>query len=187
MTGGADLIGPDTTNRFAWLNVDARPVERPTFAFRIFIGIVSIGLVLFNVALLLSDRAPDFTREAFGGFARRLSDRLDAQRRAELVRDGGLPESDAIVHIGLWAVATFLVVLTVWTWRSALLIAPAVFGVSLIIELAQGRYSTTRDIERSDMFANAVGVICGLAAALACMAAWMWVTRAVRGIQQRQR
>ena len=169
-----------------WFGADARPAERPTVAFRIFIGLVTVVLMLFNGVLLLSDRAPDFTREAFGGFARRLSERLDAQRRAELIREGGLPESDAIVHIGLWAVATLLVVLTIWTWRGALLAAPAVLLVSLAVELAQGRYSTTRNIERSDMGANALGVVTGLAGAVLCMAVWMWVTRAVRGIRRRQ-
>lgn len=184
MREGANV--DQATSRLAWLVDDPRPAERPTAAFRIFIGLVSVVLVLFNVLLLLSDRAPGFTREAFGGFARRLSERLDAQRRAELIRDGGLPESDAIVHIGLWAVATFLIVLTVWTWRGALLAAPLVFAASIAVELAQGRYSTTREIERSDIAANGLGVLVGLAAALACMAIWMWVTRAAREIQQRR-
>jgi hypothetical protein len=163
------------------------PHRRPGAGVRAFFGLLTIGALLFNVALLISDRAPAFTKRVFGGFASRLSERLDADSRAEVIRDGGLPEGDAIVHVGVWAVATLLLALTIWTWRGLLMSAFATFVASIAIELAQGRYSTTRNVELDDVIANATGVCLGAALAACCFGAWSAVSGAVRGRQRRHR
>lgn len=163
------------------------PADRPSLAFRSGIGLLAVAAMLFNVALLLSDRAPGFTRRVFGGFAARLSARLNANARAEVLRDGGLPESDAIVHIGVWAVATLLVAMTLWTWRGLFLTAIAVFASSVVIELAQGRFSTTRDVELNDVLANGVGVCVGAVVAASAFVVWSGFSGVVRGIRQPRR
>jgi hypothetical protein len=154
---------------------------------RAFIGLLGVASVIFNTALLLSDRAPGFTRRVFGGFATRLSDRLDANGKAELIRDGGLPEGDAIVHIGVWAVATLLVALTIWTWRGLIYTTIAMFAASIAIELAQGRYSTTRNVEMDDIVANVVGIVAGAVGATCCFGLWSGVSGVVRGIRRQRR
>ncbi len=58
-----------------------RPALRPPVALRVFIGMVAVGVGLFNVALMLSDRAPGITKQIFGDFAVRLSDRLNRSER----------------------------------------------------------------------------------------------------------
>ena len=93
-------------------------------------------------------------------FARRLFARIDASdRAAEVLSDPRLPESDAIVHVAVWALAVGLVGLAVWTWRGLFVGAVAVFAASLLVEAAQGRYSDTRAVEASDVRANAAGVV----------------------------
>ncbi len=152
--------------------------HRAPLALRIFIGVIGVGALLFNVVLMISDRAPAITRRMFGGFAQRLADRLDATSTIEA---GGLPGNDAIVHIGVWAVATTLVALTLWRWSTLIPVAVAVFAASVMVELGQGRYSTSRAVEVSDLLANGVGVGVGISAAALCMLAWSSVSRALRG------
>lgn len=120
---------------------------------------------MFNVALMLSDRAPGLTRRLFGDFAARLSNRLDAAERLDGLTDGSTVGSDAIVHIGVWAVATVLVGYAVWRWSSLIIAAAMVFAASVFVEVAQGRYSSTRAVEMSDVTANGIGVLLGTAAA----------------------
>jgi len=86
-----------------------RPRSRPPVGVRIIAALFGVSALLFNAALMLSDRAPGLTRRVLGGAQRRLSERIDADSRVRLAADGRLPESDAIVHIGVWAVAIILV------------------------------------------------------------------------------
>lgn len=164
-----------------------RPHLRPPASLRLLVGLLAVSALLFNVALMISDRAPDATRRIFGDFASRLSDRIDASERASALGDGRLPESDAIVHIGVWAIATLLVALTIWTWWGLVVTAITVFSSSLLVEFAQGRYSSSRSVEVSDVFANAVGVSMGIVAATVCFALWSGVSGAARGIRRSRR
>lgn len=157
---------------------------RPPIALRIFIGLIGVGALLFNVTLMISDRAPGLTRRLFGDFAQRLADRLDASDTVDTDR---LPGSDALVHIGVWAVATVLVALTVWHWWALVPIAVSVFVASVVVEIGQGRYSSTRAVELSDVLANAVGIGLGTTAAAVCMLGWSVISRFVRGTRRRHR
>ena len=145
---------------------------------RIFIGVFAVGILLFNVALMISVRAPGITRRVFGGFAQRLSDRLDA---STAIDTDDLPGNDAIVHIGVWAIATLLLALTIWRWTALVPVAIGVFTASVFVEIGQGRYSSSRAVETSDLVANAVGVAAGAGGAVACMAAWSTVSRVAGG------
>ena len=88
--------------------------------------------------------------------------RIDAgDRAADVLADPRLPESDAIVHVAVWALAVGLVGLAVWSWRGLVIGAIAVFAASLVVEAAQGRWSDTRAVEASDVRANATGVVLG--------------------------
>lgn len=128
--------------------------------------------MLFNVALMLSDRAPSVTRRILGGFQRRLSERIDAGGKIHLAADEHLPESDAMVHIGVWAVAVILVGLTVWSWRGLALTAIVVFATSVATEIGQGRFSQTRSVEGGDIVANAIGTMVGVAVTACAYLAW---------------
>ena len=151
--------------------------RRAPLGVRLFIGLIGIAALLFNVVLMISDRAPGITRRLFGGFAQRLADRLDTTSTIEA---SDLPGNDAIVHIGVWAVATTLVALTLWRWSTLVPVAIAVFAASVAVEFGQGRYSSSRAVEFSDLLANAVGVGVGIGAAATCMLGWSLVSRALR-------
>jgi hypothetical protein len=146
---------------------------------RILAGMLGAGVLLFNAALMLSDRAPRATRRILGGFQRRLSERIDADSRVHLAADEHLPESDAIVHIGVWAVAVILVGLMVWSWRGLAVAAVGVFAVSVAIEIGQGRFSETRSVETGDILANATGTAAGVAVAACAYLAWSTVASAL--------
>ena len=94
-----------------------------------------------------------------------------------LFLDDGLPEADTLFHIGLWAGVTVLAALTVWTWRGAAVSAAAVFAASVLLEYAQGQYSSTRVVELRDVHANGLGVIVGFVTASACFATWTALSR----------
>jgi hypothetical protein len=126
--------------------------------------------VVSIVALMLSDRAPRLLRDVFGDAAERLSERIDASAR--LPSTDRLPESDFLVHVGLWGVAVVLVGWTVWSWRGLLIGVLSMLALSMMVEAAQGMYSDTRKVEVSDVTANAVGVGLGAAAAAACYLLW---------------
>jgi len=157
---------------------------RAPLALRIFIGLVALAAVAFNAALMISDRAPAVAERLAGDVPQRLSDRLDASRSVDT---GQLPGDDAIVHIGVWAIAALLIVLTFWRWWSLVPLAAAVFVTSAAVEVGQGRYSTSRAVERSDIVANGVGVAIGVSAAAACMFVWTVVSASIRGIRRRHR
>jgi len=161
-----------------------RAEHRAPLALRIFIGLIGVAALLFNVALMISDRAPGVTRRLFGGFAQRLADRLDA---TSTIAADDLPGNDAIVHIGVWAVATTLVALMFWRWSTLVPVAIAVFATSVAVEFGQGRYSSSRAVEFSDLLANAVGVGVGVTAAALCMLGWSAVSRALRGSRRPHR
>jgi hypothetical protein len=131
---------------------------------RAVVGLLGLGVVVFNVALMLSDRAPGVLRRLFGDVVDRLSDRID---QAPRIPADQLPSNDAIVHIAVWGAATALVGLTIWTWRGLAGAAAGVLALSLAVEVGQGVYSTSRSVEMSDALANAAGVALGtLGAAL---------------------
>lgn len=149
------------------------PRQRPPIALRALVALVAMAMVLFNAALMLSDRAPGVTRALGGDFAERLSARIDARGRiAQVAGDPRLPESDTLVHIGVWAVAMALVGMAVWTWRALLVAAIAVLGLSVVVELGQARWSDTRIVEFSDVRANTVGVLIGVVFVAGCYLAW---------------
>ncbi len=149
-----------------------RPAHRPPLALRGFVGLLAVGAALFNVALMLSDRAPGLTKRIFGDFAERLSDRLNQSDRIDTLTEGRNPGNDAIVHIGVWAVAMTLVGLALWRWAPLVIAAMAMFAGSVLVEVGQGRYSSTRAVEIGDVFANGVGVAVGVGASAACYIAW---------------
>lgn len=152
------------------------PARRPPVGLRVFVGVLAVGAVVFNVALMLSDRAPGLSKRVFGDFALRLSNRLDAPRRVDEVTDGRTPGSDAIVHIGVWAVAVTLIGLAIWRWSGLIVAALATFAASVFIETGQGRYSDTRAVEMSDVLANAVGVALGTMLCVGCYLVWSAVS-----------
>jgi uncharacterized membrane protein len=116
------------------------------------------------VALLLSDRAPTVLRVLFGDFARQLSNRLDSDGQASNALEARSVGNDSLVHLGLWAVATILIGIAVWSWIGLAMSALAVSAASLITEVAQGRYSSTRAVESKDAMFNLLGVGTGTVA-----------------------
>lgn len=149
-----------------------RPAARPPASLRGFIGLLALGAGLFNVALMLSDRAPALLEGIFGDFAVRLSDRLNRSEQIGSLTEGRNPGNDTIVHIGVWAVAMALVGLAIWRWVPLIIAAVTLFTASVVIEAAQGRYSSSRNVEMSDVFANGVGVSLGVAVTAACYLTW---------------
>jgi hypothetical protein len=149
------------------------PAHRPPLALRAFVGLVGVAALIFNVLLMLSDRAPVALRRIGGDFMRRLFERIDAgDRAAAVLADPRLPQSDAIVHVAVWAIAVTLVGLAVWSWIGLPICAVAVFAASIVVESAQGRYTDTRAVEASDVGANLTGVLLGTAFVAMCYLAY---------------
>jgi hypothetical protein len=158
----------------------ARPVSpqyRPPLALRAMSALLGMGAVAFAVALMLSDRAPGVLRRLFGEDVRRLWDRIDASQRAQFVSEADLPGPDFVIHVVVWAVIVALVGMAIWTWRGLTATAVGSFAGSVVIELAQGRYSDTRSVELSDVVANGVGVAIGTGAVALMYLAWSAVGR----------
>lgn len=152
-----------------------RPHRRPPLALRLLVGLCGLGMAAATSALMLSDAAPSVLRRLFGAFAVRLSARLDAGRRAQLIELGSdprLPANDSLVHIGLWAAVMVLAGLTVWSLRSLLPLAIAIGAGSIVVELLQGIVTTTRGVEARDIAANLTGVGLGVATCLVVYAIW---------------
>ncbi len=139
--------------------------HRPPVGVRALIALVGFGVVLSNAALLLSDRAPRVLRTVFGDSVRRITERLDTGGRAGSALDARDIGSDSIVHFGLWAIATVIVGLAVWSWFGLISAGVVIAATSLFLEVAQGRYSTTRRVEASDAAFNLLGVLAGATAA----------------------
>lgn len=154
-------------------------MRRPPLALRALLAPLALLALAMTVALMLSDRAPGVLSDLFGDDARRLWARIDASGRADFVTDGERPEPDAVVHIVVWAAVTALVALIVWSWRHLPIVALGVFVGSMAVELAQGRWSSTRAVERSDMMSNALGVALGAVAAALVYGSWAVVAGAV--------
>ena len=166
----------------------AHPAHRPPVWFRAGFAVLGAGVLLFNLMLMLSDRAPGAMRSLGGDFVRRLFARIDASGpAAEVLADPRLPESDAIVHVAVWALAVGLIGLAVWTWRGLLVGAIAVLAASLVVEAAQGLWTDTREVETSDVRANAAGVVLGAVAVGACYLAYSAVGGLFRITSQRGR
>ncbi len=136
-------------------------VHRPPIGLRVLIALLGFGAVLANAALLLSDRAPGVLRTLFGDSVRRITERLDAGGRAESALGATDIGNDSVVHFGLWAVATIVVGLAVWSWVGLATASVVVASTSLFLEAAQGRYSSTRAVEASDAAFNLLGVTAG--------------------------
>jgi len=139
--------------------------HRPPLVLRLAVALTGFGIVLANAALLLSDRAPGALRVLFGSSVRRITARLDADGSTESGLDARGIGSDSIVHFGLWAVAALVVGLAVWSWIGLACSSATVAGASLVLEVAQGRYSSTRAVEVSDAAFNLLGVAAGSIAA----------------------
>lgn len=140
---------------------------------RALVGVAALGAALFNAALMLSDRAPRAARIIGGRFVERLSERIDSDGRvAQVAADPRLPENDALIHIGVWAVAMVLVGLAIWTWRGLLVSTVAVLGLSAVVELGQIRWTRTRTADVSDVLGNMVGIGAGAVFVAGCYLAW---------------
>jgi hypothetical protein len=149
------------------------PRHRPPLGLRLVPAVLAVAALLFNAAVMLSDRAPSSLRGIGGDLVRRLSDRIDAGGRpSRIAADPRLPESDTLVHIGLWGTAMILVGLTLWTWRGLAVAAVVVFATSVLIEIAQARVTDTRVSQWEDVVANAVGIGLGTVVVAACYLAW---------------
>ena len=148
------------------------PGGRPFRGWRIVPVLLGVAAFAANAVVLLSDRAP--------GLLRRVSRRIDAgvDRAADATgidvpgRSVGVPRSDFDVHVAICAIAALLVGLAMWSWLSLLVGNGLVFGVSVALELAQAGYTRSRNVELTDVAANAVGVLTGTLAVAAFAALW---------------
>lgn len=150
-----------------------RPVHRPPVAIRAVAALLGVMVLLFNAALMLSDRAPALLRLVGGDLVRRASERIDAgERVSQVASDARVADGDALVHIVVWALAIVLVGLAVWTWRGLVIGAIAVWICSTVVEFGQDRWTDTRSAQRDDILANLVGVGLGTAAVALCYLCW---------------
>ncbi len=153
------------------------PGGRPFRGWRAVPLLLSLGALAANAVILLSDRAP--------GLFRRLSARVDAgvSRAAGATGvdvPGGsvrVPQSDFDVHVLIWGAAALLIGLAMWSWASLLLGSATLFGSSVVLELAQRTYSSSRTVQFADIVANAVGVIAGTCVVAGFALAWAAVAR----------
>lgn len=169
----------DTTRRLS-------PTSRPPVALRAFIGLIGIGAGISAVAVLLSDRAPDLLKTMFGDVVVRVSRRVDAAERADAALGEKVPQTDAIVHIGIWATLAVLVGFALWTWWGLIATVATLAVGSLAVEVAQGRYTDTRAVERSDALANMLGIVAGAAVCTAAYIVWSGVAGAMNAGRRHQ-
>ena len=139
--------------------------HRPGRGVRGAIALFALGIVVANAMVLLSDRAPRVLRSIFGDFVRRITERLDAGGSAEAALGARDIGGDSIVHFGLWAVAMLVVGLAIWSWAGLIVASFSVAATSLVVEVAQGRYSSSRAVEATDAAFNLLGVTVGAGAA----------------------
>jgi hypothetical protein len=168
--------------RQPWPKVQRRwsPQDRPPVVGRMFVGLLGVAAMLTTAALLLSDQAPKILRSMFGDRARRLWERIDTGNRVDLASGSEITQPDFMVHVALWTVLTVLVGLTIWTWRGLAIASGVLAAASIGLELAQGRYATTRKVEASDAAANLIGIAAGATAVGFCLLAWSGVAAIVR-------
>ena len=159
------------------MNSPLGPGGRPFRGWRVVPVLLSLGAFSLNAVILLSDRAP--------GLFSRVSRRIDAgvTRAAGATgldvggRNVRVPESDFDVHVVIWAVAALLVGLAAWSWMSLLLGSCMVLAASVVLELAQWIYTTSRTVQVSDLLGNVVGVLVGTGAAAAFGGWWRYTHR----------
>lgn len=151
------------------------PRRRPPAAIRAIVGLVGLTALTVAGMLLLSDRAPGILLSTFGERAERLWERIDRAGAPTALGERAASQPDFVIHVAIWATVTALAVLTVWSWRATVLVAGAVVAVSVLIELGQGVWSTTREVQRDDIAGNAVGVVAGVVVAATVMLAWSGV------------
>ena len=137
---------------------------------------------------MLSDRAPIASCAVSAATSSAASStRIDAGGRAsDVLADPRLPESDAIVHVAVWALAVTLVGFAVWRWIGLLVGAVAVFAVSIVVEAAQGRVTDSRAVEASDVRANLAGVALGTVAVAICYVLYSTVAHLVPVLADRR-
>jgi hypothetical protein len=151
----------------------------PPIGVRGSIAVLALVACAFAAALMISDRAPGVLVDVFGDTVRQLWDRVDASQQARFATDGSLPEEDFVVHAVVWASITGLVALAIWTWVGLVGAIVGVFGLSVTVELAQGRFSSTRSVETVDVVANGVGVAAGAATAGVVFVGWSLVASGI--------
>jgi hypothetical protein len=143
--------------------------------------------MLITAALLLSDRAPGVLRTVFGDRARELWNRIDAGHRLGDAPSGSaaaeLTQPDFLVHVALWTTIAALVGIAIWTWRGLVIAGVALAVLAVSLELAQGRYATTRSVEASDAAANLMGLAVGSSIAACCFLAWSGIAVSVRRLR----
>ena len=126
-------------------------------------GAIGVLVLAANTLILLSDRAP--------GLFRRLSARLDVSSvqtvSTQAPPGGRLPETDFMIHVVMWALATALVGLAMGSFLSKVVAAGTVLAYSAAVEVGQCVFTSIRSPQRADLVGNAVGVAAGLAAAVA--------------------
>jgi hypothetical protein len=144
--------------------------------------LLSLGAFGINAVILLSDRAP--------GLFSRLSRRIDAgvSRAADATgldvpgRDVSVAQSDLDIHVVIWAVAALLVGLAAWSWTSLVLGNGMVLAGSVMLEMAQWFYTSTRTVQLSDIAGNTVGVVTGTCA-VAVYGLWWRITHRVDALR----
>lgn len=141
-------------------------MDAPPRWLRISVALVGLVVLAATAVLMLADRAP--------GLLRRLSDRIDASatevgRLSELVP---VSRSDTDVHIAAWCILTLLFAFAIWAWWGVPLVGVAAFGLGVVTEVAQRLLTDNRDFQRSDIAANAVGVLLGLGVFVCVRAVW---------------
>ena len=167
---------PPLSRRTRWA-----PHARPPAIGRAFFGLIGVGAMLTTAALLLSDRAPGILRSLFGERARRLWERIDTGNRVDLPAGSEIvTQPDFVVHVALWTVVTVLVGLTIWTWRGLVIAMALLAAAGIGLELAQGRFATTRNVQVSDALANLLGIGAGATLAGLCYVVWSGMAAIVR-------
>ncbi len=139
------------------------------------VGSIGLLALLFAGVLLLSDRVPGLLKAVFGERAKSLWARIDSGGRTDAITGAVRPETDLVVHVAIWAAVACLLGLAVWSWLGLIGAGMGVFGVSVITEFAQGVWSSTREVEATDVVANAVGAAGGVSAAAAVYVLWSGV------------
>jgi hypothetical protein len=134
-------------------------------------AVLAVASLMVNLVLMLSDRVP--------GVLGRLPDRIDAGEGnvSRAVSEVRLPESDAEIHVVVWAITMLLVGLVAWSWRSLAIGVALVLVLSTLVELAQSHVTLTRNTQFGDVVANVVGVSLGLAVAVVLRLAWSRLRR----------
>lgn len=163
------------------------PQDRPPATARVFVGLLGFVAMLITAALLLSDRAPGILRTLFGERARQLWNRIDAGNRLGDAPTGSaateLGQPDFLVHVALWATVAALIGIAIWTWRGLAIAGVTLAAISVGLELAQGRFATTRAVEADDAVANLLGLTLGSTFAACCYVVWTGLAISIRSLR----